>query len=468
MAAGDTTLLAPSALLPEGWRSDVLIGVDAVGTITRISHPGDGDDEPSPPVDRRLNGPVLPGLCNLHSHAFQRAMAGLAESSLLAGGDDSFWSWREVMYRFLAALTPDDVQVIATQLYVEMLEAGYTSVGEFHYLHHDPRGHAYADPAELSLRLLAAARGTGIGFTHLPVLYMHGGFGGQPPGSGQRRFVLDPDQALDLFMRLGAETRSEPRERVGFAFHSLRAVPPDAMDHCVQVLGQGPGAPRIHIHAAEQTAEVEACIAWSGARPVEWLLEHHPVGDNWCLVHATHLSRGETTGLADSAAVAGLCPTTEANLGDGLFPLPEYLLEGGRLGVGSDSHISVSPVEDLRWLEYGQRLVSRRRNVAGAVDGGSTATALFRRAAEGGAQALGQPVGRIEVGRRADLVVLDGQHPVLAGRTGHEILDSWIFSGNRSLVDQVVVAGEVLVEGGRHRDREAAARAYGEFAARSS
>ncbi len=469
MAPGDTTFLAPAALLPEGWRTDVRIVVDPHGTIVDV--PTGAEAGPIGPPDPEgtdvvLRGPVVPGVANLHSHAFQRAMAGLAESSVVEGGEDSFWSWRDVMYRFLGALSPDDVQVITTQLYVEMLEAGFTSVGEFHYLHNDPEGEPYGDPAEMSLRILAAARSTGIGLTHLPVLYMDGGFGGQPAGPAQRRFVLDPDEALDLFMRISAESRSHPRERVGFAFHSLRAVPPDAMSHCVDVLGTGPGAPRMHIHAAEQTAEVEGCIAWSGARPVEWLLDHQPVDENWCLVHATHMSGDEASALARSGSVAGLCPTTEANLGDGLFSLAEFMLAGGRLGVGSDSHVSVDPVEELRWLEYGQRLRSRQRNVAGAVDGGSTATALFRRAVVGGAQALGQPTGAIEPGRRADLVVLDGEHPLLAGRAGHELVDSWIFSGDRRLVRQVLVGGELLVDDGRHRDRDTAAAAFRAFATR--
>jgi formimidoylglutamate deiminase len=447
----------------------VRIVVNAHGTIVDVSTeaqavpPGPSTPEPRGVV---LDGPVVPGVANLHSHAFQRAMAGLAEASVVEGGDDSFWSWRDVMYRFLGALTPDDVQTIATQLYVEMLEAGFTSVGEFHYLHNAPDGTPYADPAEMSLRILAAARSTGIGLTHLPVLYMDGGFGGQAAGPAQRRFLLDPDAALDLFMRVSAESHARSRERVGFAFHSLRAVPPDAMSHCVDVLGTGPGAPRMHIHAAEQTAEVEGCIAWSGARPVEWLLDNQPLGHNWCLVHATHMSGDEASALARAGSVAGLCPTTEANLGDGLFSLADFMTHGGRLGIGSDSHISVSPVEELRWLEYGQRLRSRRRNVAGAVDGGSTAAALFRRAVAGGAQALGQPIGAIGPGLRADLVVLDGEHPLLAGRAGHELLDSWVFSGDRRLVRQVFVGGELLVDGGRHRHRDAAASAFRAFATR--
>lgn len=456
MADGDTTFLAPSALLPEGWRTEVRITVDAHGRIAQVAYgPGNGVGE-----IRRLPGPVVPGVPNLHSHAFQRAMAGLAEVSLVGGGEDSFWSWRDVMYRFLAELSPEDVEAIAAQVYVEMLEAGYTTVGEFHYLHGDPKGHPYADPAEMSLRILQAARTTGIGLTHLPVLYMHGGFGGRPAGREQRRFVLDPDQALDLFVRLSGESRAHARERVGFAFHSLRAVPPEAMDHCVAVLAGEQNAPPLHIHVAEQSREVEECISWSGSRPVEWLLEHQPVSERWCLVHATHMSAGETHALARAQAVVGLCPSTEANLGDGFFPLEDFLLANGRLGIGSDSHVSVSPVEDLRWLEYGQRLRTRRRNVAGAVDGGSTATALFRRAVQGGSQALGQPVGAIAPGRRADLVVLDGDDPLLAQRKGQALLDTWIFAGNRPVVERVLVAGETVVEGGRHRAREPVARAY--------
>jgi len=459
MTPDSSAYFAPAALLPDGWADAVRIEVDGMGMVARVEPGGAGDGA------RPLAGPVVPGMPNLHSHAFQRAMAGLAETAR-GGGVDSFWSWRDVMYRFLERLTPEDVEAVAAQLYVEMLEAGYTTVGEFHYLHHGPSGAPYADPSEMSLRILEAARATGIGLTHLPVLYMDGGFGGRPATDGQARFVMDPDEALDLFLRVSGESRGRPLERVGFAFHSLRAVPPEAMSHCLDVLGGGAEGPPIHIHVAEQVQEVEDCVAWSGARPVEWLLDHADVDDRWCLIHATHMTPDETAAAARSGAVAGLCPTTEANLGDGLFPLADFMRAGGRLGIGSDSHISVSPVEDLRWLEYGQRLRERARNVAGGLDGGSTGAALYRRALAGGAQALGQPVGSIAPGMRADLVVLDGSDPILAGRSDDALLDSWVFSGNRPVVGDVMVGGEWVVAGGRHHVREVIQRRFQEVVER--
>ncbi|HET7358834.1 MAG TPA: formimidoylglutamate deiminase, partial [Rhodanobacteraceae bacterium] len=323
---------------------------------------------------------VLPGMPNLHSHAFQRAMAGLAERR--GQGDDSFWSWRETMYAFAAALGPDDLQAIAAQLYVEMLKAGYTQVCEFHYLHHQPDGTPYADPAAMSLALVEAAREAGIGLTLLPVLYMRGGFDGRPLSPRQRRFGHDVDGFMALFERLRA--LHEPMLRVGIALHSLRAVPEAAMREVLDAVA-GTGCP-IHIHVAEQIGEVQDCLAVHNARPVEWLLDHAPVDARWCLVHATHLTDDELRRAAASGAVAGLCPTTEANLGDGLFPLAAWLDAGGTLGIGSDSHISVSPVEELRWLEYGQRLASRHRNVAARGAGKSVGETLWTAALAGGAQ----------------------------------------------------------------------------------
>ncbi|HEY4556465.1 MAG TPA: formimidoylglutamate deiminase, partial [Lysobacter sp.] len=304
---------------------------------------------------RTSHGWQLPGIANLHSHAFQRAMAGLAERRGGAG-DDSFWTWRETMYRFAARFDPDTLHAVATQLYVEMLEAGYTTVCEFHYLHHAPDGRAYADPAAMSRALVAAARETGIRLTLLPVLYMTGGFDGRALAERQRRFAHSVDDYLALLESLRGETG--PTVTVGCALHSLRAVPEDAMH---AVLAALPDSTRVHVHIAEQTAEVDECVSVRGARPVRWLLDNAPVDARWTLVHATHLDAGEVRDLAASRATVAICPTTEANLGDGLFPLRDYLDAGGRWGIGSDSHVSVSPVEELRWLEYGQRLVTRRR-----------------------------------------------------------------------------------------------------------
>lgn len=427
---------------PAGWRGDA--GLEAEGgRITRVL-----DAEPS-----WDGGWVLPGIPNLHSHAFQRVMAGLAERQTHA--QDSFWTWRETMYRIAARFDPDSLQAVAAQLYVEMLEAGYTTVCEFHYLHHAPDGRPYADPAAMSKALVAAARETGIRLTLLPVLYMAGGFDRRPLSERQRRFGHD----LDAFLRLFESLRALEDEalRVGVAFHSLRAVPPEAMDAALAALP--PDIP-LHIHIAEQIGEVQDCLAVRNARPVEWLLDHAPVDSRWTLVHATHLTGPETAAVAASGATVAICPTTEANLGDGLFPLREYLDAGGAWGVGSDSHVSVSPVEELRWLEYGQRLQTRHRNIAVRADNGSVGETLLHGTLASGAAATGQAVGLLAPGQAADWIVLDAQAPVFAGARPADVADRWLFAGNRPLVREVRVAGEAVVRGGRHRDREAIAARY--------
>jgi formimidoylglutamate deiminase len=399
---------------------------------------------------------VLPGMPNLHSHAFQRAMAGLAERQ--SQSDDSFWTWREVMYAFAGSINPDDLRAIAAQLYVEMLKAGYTQVCEFHYLHHQPDGRPYADPAAMSLALIEAAHEAGIGITLLPTLYMTGGFDGRPLSERQRRFGFKVDGYLRLLERVIA--LESPLVRVGIALHSLRAVPEAAMRELLEsaLVRDRP----IHIHVAEQIGEVQDCFAIRNARPVDWLLDHAPVDARWCLVHATHLSDAEMSRLAASGAIAGLCPTTEANLGDGLFPLKPYLDAGGRIGIGSDSHISVSVVEELRWLEYGQRLATRRRNVSASRASPDTGGTLFRHALAGGAQASAAPIATLATGSRADFVVLDDASPLLAGRDAANAIDTWIFAGNANLVRSVVVAGETVVAGFRHRDEDRIAKRYSE------
>ena len=393
-------------------------------------------------IAERIPGLTLPGMPNLHSHAFQRAMAGLAER---AGPDgDNFWRWREVMYRFLAELTPDDIEAIAAQLYVECLRHGYTSIAEFHYLHNAPDGSRYADPAELSHRIMAAAQEAGIGLTLLPVLYCHSQFGGAPSTDAQRRFILTPDAYAALCQSLSGNTR------LGIAPHSLRAVTPEELADAISIAGDRP----IHIHVAEQEKEVADCVAWSGARPVAWLLDHAPVDHRWCLVHATHIDDGERRRLAASTAVAGLCQTTEANLGDGIFPLRAFLADGGRFGIGSDSNVCTSPVEELRWLEYVRRLETRARNVTETRVGASVAASLYDRALAGGAQALGHSASAIAPGTNADLVVLDTEHPSLVGRTGNAILDAWLFSGNSTPVRDVMVGGDWVVRDGVHRAQQ--------------
>ena len=444
---------AEHAWLPHGWADDV-----------RIEHIGPSYTHVHEDAERgtaqRLGRFVLPGMPNLHSHAFQRAMAGLAERR--GDPEDSFWTWRETMYASAGRIGPDELRAIATQLYVEMLKAGYTQVCEFHYLHHQPDGKPYADPAQMSLALIEAAREAGIGLTLLPTLYMQGGFDGRPLSERQRRF----GHTLDAYLRLLEQLRKMENStlHVGIALHSLRAVPQDAL---LTVLESGLAHGPIHIHIAEQIGEVQDCLALRNARPVEWLLDHAPVDARWCLVHATHMNDDETRRVADSGAVAGLCPTTEANLGDGLFPLQAYLDAGGTFGIGSDSHISVSPVEELRWLEYGQRLQTRHRNIAVSESSNSVGETVWGDALFGGAQASGADIGAIEgagsdadSAPRADLLVLDDEASLLAARATHNLLDTFLFAGNVPLVRDVMVNGAWCVRDFRHRDEAAIGARY--------
>jgi len=459
-----TSYFADFAWLPHGWSSNTHIAVDDRGALANV-------EEDAPRADAEpLGGYVLPGMPNLHSHAFQRAMAGLAERQ--THDEDSFWTWRETMYAFAGRIDPDSMRAIAAQVYVEMVKAGFTHVCEFHYLHHQPDGKPYADPAAMSFALIEAAREAGIGLTLLPTLYLTGGFDKRPLSERQRRF----GHGVDAYLRLVEQLRKmeDSTLRVGVALHSLRAVPQDAM-HAVLDSGLVDAAP-IHIHIAEQIGEVQDCLALRNARPVEWLLDHAPVDPRWCLVHATHMTADETRRVAESGAIAGLCPTTEANLGDGLFPLKVYLDAGGTLGIGSDSHISVSPVEELRWLEYGQRLSTRHRNIAVSESSNSVGETLWSDALYGGAQASGVLVGEIEgsdpdspgMSLRADLLVLDHDSPIMAGRSAESALDTFLFAGNSNLVRHVMVNGRWVVRDFRHHDEDRIAARYRETARRLS
>jgi len=434
------------ALTPEGWRRDVRVAIGD-GTIRSVlpNATFETGDE------RHAIG--LPGMANLHSHAFQRGMAGLAE--VRGSAPDSFWTWREVMYRFALATDPDDIEAIAGQLYAEMLEAGFTRVGEFHYLHHDRDGRAYGDIAEMAARIAAAAEESGIGLTLLPVFYAHGNFGGAPPAPEQRRFICD----LELFNKLLEASRNVvatlPGSVVGVAPHSLRAATPEELLAVGAMAASGP----IHMHIAEQVKEVDDCLAWSKARPVEWLLGHAEVDGRWCLIHATHMNEAETRDLARCGAVAGLCPVTEANLGDGIFAGPLFVASGGRFGIGSDSNIRIGVADELRQLEYAQRLRDRARNVM-AVCGGSTGRALFEAALHGGASALGAGASGLVEAAAADIVSLRREHEALIGRDGDALLDAWIFAGGSDVVDCVWTRGVKRVADGRHWRREAFATRY--------
>ncbi len=438
-----------TALLPDGWVPNVRFTV-VDGRIASIvaNRPAEPDDE--------IHQITVPGLANVHSHAFQRGMAGLAEHRGYGTdrkNDDNFWSWREVMYRFLDRLNPDDMEAIAAMAYAEMLETGYTHVGEFHYLHNDADGRAYSDPAEMAARITAAAKATGIGLTLLPVFYAHSNFGGQAPNHGQRRFIND----LDSFARLLEACTSliSDGDRLGVAPHSLRAVTPEELAAIISMHSQGP----IHIHAAEQQKEVQDSLAWSGKRPVEWLLDHVGLDQRWCLIHATHLTDAETDALAASSAVAGLCPMTEANLGDGIFPALRFLNAGGRIGTGTDSNILIDPAQELRSLEYSQRLAHQARNVLADDTHPSVARRLFEATLAGGGQAMDIAPG-LKVGHAADFVTLNPVHPALHGRKGDQLLDNWIFAARNGCVDTVWKQGRKVVSEGRHIDCTAVTARY--------
>ncbi|OZI77652.1 formimidoylglutamate deiminase [Bordetella genomosp. 12] len=446
-------LFAAHALLPDGWARDVRLEWDAAGRLTSVQAGVSAGATP------RADGPLLPAMPNLHSHAFQRALAGLTEYRGQAR--DSFWSWRTLMYQFANRLDPQSLEDIATWLYVEMLQAGYGSTCEFHYVHHDADGRPYADDATLSQALLAAARRSGMRLTLLPVLYQTAGFGGQAPHDGQRRFIRSTDAMLRLLERLKPQCDAQDA-LLGLAPHSLRAVPPDSLSAALAGLQRiAPGAP-VHIHIAEQVKEVEDCLAWSGQRPVAWLLDHAPVDARWCLVHATHLDAEEIRAAAASGAVAGLCPTTEANLGDGIFPFGAWRDAGGRWGLGSDSHICVDAAEEILMLEYSQRLATRQRNVGALPDSPQVAQTLMQQALEGGAQASGRPgSAQLRVGGLADFFTLDERQPALAGLSPDQMLASHVFAASRgNALRSAWTGGRQHVCDGRHVLAAEAAQAF--------
>ncbi len=439
-----STILARHALLPNGWAENVAVDIAEGGTIAAIR-----TDVANTPA--RI---LLPAPANLHSHTFQRAMAGMTEHR--GPERDSFWTWRALMYRFLDHLDPDDIESIAALAFMEMLESGFASVAEFHYLHHAPGGAPYADPAELAARIFAAAGQTGIGLTHLPVFYANGGAVGQPLAGGQLRFGCDPDRFAALHAATAAALKFLPPDtRLGVAPHSLRAVTPTTLAALIADHPTGP----IHIHAAEQPQEVADVEAWLGARPIDWLLDTAGLDPRWCLIHCTHMTATETERLARSGAVAGLCPVTEANLGDGHFNGLAYFSAGGAFGVGTDSNIRIALPEELRQLEYSQRLRDGARNALLTAPG-STGEALYARALRGGAQALARPSGAIAPGLLADLLTLDEGHLAFAGLERGQWLDAWIFAANPGALRDLWSAGRPCVRDGRHIHRDAIESRY--------
>jgi formimidoylglutamate deiminase len=445
-------IFAKQALLPSGWADNVQVEIEQ-GLISRIT-PNSIKSNGDAAVDT-----LLPALANVHSHSFQRFMSGMTEHR--SAGKDNFWSWRDLMYRFAGRMTPDDIEAVAAQVFMEMQEAGYASVGEFHYVHHQQGGAHYDDIAELSHRIFAAAANTGIGLTHLPVLYRYGGAGKAPLSDGQLRFGNSIDQFLKLFDAAQQQLAQLPDDcRMGIAPHSLRATSPEDLNAVLAAYKGGP----VHIHIAEQTKEVDDVQAWLGAKPVEWLLNNFNIDANWCLIHATHMSESETVTLAKSGAVAGLCPITEANLGDGIFNGADYLNAGGAFGIGSDSNVQIALGGELRMLEYSQRLRDRARNMM-VVREGSIGHTLYTKAAIGGAQALGRNAGAIEIGRLADLVAVDSTAPQLCALTQNQLLDGLVFAAKDDVVSDVWSAGRHVVKDGRHFNREAIIANYKKAAA---
>ena len=439
------SIFARLALTPDGWMSNARIEIDG-GRIRLVTPAAPGEAAGS------TVGIVIPGLANGHSHAFQRALAGHTEFRGPAG-TDNFWTWRSRMYALAGKGDASRLTAIARQAYLEMVATGYTSVAEFHYLHSEPGEDAAGDA--MYEAIASAARATGIRLTYVPVLYERSGFEADGPTPEQSRFALSADALIRHYERVAG--KMDAGWQIGIGVHSLRAVRPQSL-RSIAAIAERDEVP-MHIHIAEQQREVDQCVAAHGVRPVEWLLDQCDVSSNWCLVHATHANSEELDGLVDTGAVVCLCPSTEANLGDGLFPLQPWLERGGRVAIGSDSHVSINPFEELRWLEYGQRLMSQSRNVA-AVSRAETGRSLFEAAGAGGAQACGNCGGQIEAGADADLVVLDDDSPMLAGHDERSLLDALVFSGFTLPIDRVMVNGRWLVEEGRHVDEKPANAAY--------
>jgi len=435
-------LYAENILIGSQWQTDKTLSIDSEGLIVSIE-PG------KDPQASLLDGSVIPGMVNCHSHAFQKAFAGYSEYR--GKTQDSFWSWRDIMYRFVAKMTPEDAHSVASFVYTEMLKAGYTSVAEFHYLHHQAGGAHYDDPAEMSHQIINAASTIGIALTHLPVLYSYAGFGEIPPSEAQARFIHSTDDYLNLIDQLNQKYNNHYNFQLGIAPHSLRAVGESQLEEIVPHIRAINNNAPIHIHISEQMQEVADCLKHYGQRPVEWLLNNYSMDENWCLIHATHLTDSETKRLAKSGAVVGICPLTEGNLGDGIFPAAEYLGFGGKFAIGSDSHIGINVAEELRLLEYGQRLSRNQRAVLVDDNCSSVGQYLYANTARDGANAINQNVGEIAIGKRADLLVLNNEHPSMFSKQDSYILDAAIFACSELPVKDVYVAGKKVIDSGQHQ-----------------
>jgi formimidoylglutamate deiminase len=446
------SIFARKALLRKGWTENVRFRIDA-GRIEGI------DTEVASSAGDFVAGCVIPGLCNAHSHAFQRALAGHTEQRSPAG-HDSFWTWRERMYALAGKMNAALLKAIATQAYDEMLASGYTSVAEFHYLHRDP-GMDSGDDAMFSA-IQHAAQVSGIRMTYVPVLYERAGFASDGVDDRQKSFAHTFDEFEQHYERVSSQASEVVNVAIGA--HSLRAVGEDSLRK-ISAIASRDNVP-LHLHIAEQQREVDECMSATGRRPVRWLLENFDVDRHWCLVHATHLDAEEVDALARSGAVVCLCPSTEANLGDGIFPLHAFLSAGGNIAIGSDSHISINPFEELRWLEYGQRLATQSRNITSLRES-HVGREIFARALQGGARISTQQAAELTVGAFADLVVLNDEDPMLVGHASESLLDALVFSGYRLPIERVMVHGEWRVIGAEHvnqaKSRDSFARALREL-----
>lgn len=451
-------LFAKKILLADGWADEQTLTIEE-GVITDITS---GIVEGA----EYAQGVVIPGMVNCHSHAFQRAFAGFSEQG--SEGKDSFWTWRNIMYKFLEQLSAEDAQVIATQLYIEMQKMGYTRVAEFHYLHHDVDGKNYPSLSTMAQAIFAAAKQTGVGLTLLPVLYRFSGFGAQQPNSGQKRFINSVEQFNSLVSECFDLASRHANSNVGIAPHSLRAVDKSSLLSAVtHVRALDPQAP-VHIHIAEQQKEVNDCVEHYGQRPVQWLLNNADLDKHWCLIHATHIDEQERKGIVASQAIAGICPTTEANLGDGIFPSDEFLVEGGTFAIGSDSHISVNPIEELRWLEYAQRLSKQQRALLATSEQQSVGLNLWQKAALGGAQSTNSNTGELAIGKQADFLVLNDSQLRLFAHDDEHLLDSVIFASQQNPVKDVMVNGQWTIRDGMHSLEQASAEKFAQLLSRLS
>lgn len=447
-------LYVEKILLAEGWADNKTITIEN-GVITAIS---DGLVEGA----EVAQGAVIPGMVNCHSHAFQRAFAGFSEQG--SEGQDSFWTWRKIMYQFLAKLTDVDAKVIAKQLYIEMLKMGYTRVAEFHYLHHGIDGSVYGDEgsglATMADAIFQAAQESGIGLTLLPVLYQYSGFGEQVANSGQKRFINSTVQFNQLVSDCFTLSKQYKNTNVGIAPHSLRAVDKVSLTQAVAHVRSLDSQAPVHIHISEQQKEVDDCLNHYGKRPVQWLLDNVELDKHWCLIHATHINKKERQGIIAKQAIAGICPTTEANLGDGIFPTTEFLAEQGTLAIGSDSHISVNPIEELRWLEYAQRLIKQQRAILATSEQASVGQNLWQHAALGGAQSTNSNTGSLAVGKQADLLVLDKQKTQLFANAEQQLLDSVIFASQQNPIADVMVNGVWVVRNQQHEAQQSSTEKF--------